>query len=341
VRTIGRVMALNRLVYDDIPHVRRPGAKPAPGPHPDQAGYRHQYWFIDGRRLDVAIDGVHWWSLLLLEGDSRTMLAGMIAPTEAAWVALIVLSTACLRDGAPASLVSDRGGASTSADVEAVCTRLHIQHETSVSTQGESDQHWMESHFSVQRRLYDYQFSLARTPAELEQRHQAFIQTYHTTAHQGLLKDQRFPAIPGAVLGTAKGRGYTPEALARPFAQAVLPRTTNRHGCVTLHSDHFSGEEGLPRTQVLLWVSGEQLRAVFENVVLAEYRCRDDWREHHVRDIREGRFYPTRFASRQGRLIPLTPQESMVIYRAKSPKRRMPHASPPPQLLLFEVVATG
>jgi hypothetical protein len=121
----------------------------------------------------------------------------------------------------------------------------------------------------------------------------------------------------------------------------VLPRTTNRHGCVTLHSYHFYGEEGLPRTQVLLWVSGEQLRAVFENVVLAEYRCLYDWREHHVRDIREGRFYPTRFASRQGRLIPLTPQESMVIYRAKSPKRRMPHASPPPPLLLFEVVATG
>jgi len=34
-----------------------------------------------------------------------------------------------------------------------------------------------------------------------------------------------------------------------------------------LHSDHFSVEEGLPKTQVLLWVSGEQLRAVFENVL--------------------------------------------------------------------------
>jgi hypothetical protein len=88
-------------------------------------------------------------------------------------------------------------------------------------------------------------------------------------------------------------------------------------------------------------VSGEQLRAVFENVVLAEYRCRYNWREHQVQDIREGMFYPTRFASRQGRLIPLTPQESMVVYRAKSPKRRMPHVSPPPQLLLFEVVAMG
>jgi hypothetical protein len=199
----------------------------------------------------------------------------------------------------------------------------------------------METHFNVQRRLYDYQFSLARTPAGLEQRHQTFIQTYNTTTHQGLLHDHRFPTIPVEVLGTARGRVYTPEELARHFARAVLLRTTNRHGCVTLHSYHCYVEEGLPRTQVLLWVSGEQLRAVFENVVLAEYRCRYDWREHHVRDIREGMFYPTRFAPRQGRLIPLTPQDSLVVYRAKSPKRRMPHASPPPQLLLFEVVAMG
>jgi hypothetical protein len=59
-----------------------------------------------------------------------------------------------------------------------------------------------ETHFNIQRRLYDYQFSLARTPVELEQRHQAFIQAYNTTAHQGLLKDQRFPAIPVEVLLT-------------------------------------------------------------------------------------------------------------------------------------------
>jgi hypothetical protein len=121
----------------------------------------------------------------------------------------------------------------------------------------------------------------------------------------------------------------------------VVPRTTNRHGCVTLHSYHFYVEEGLPRTQVLLWVSGEELRAVFENVVLAEYRCRYDGREHTVHDIREGVFYPTRVTSRQGRLIPLTPQDSIVIYRAKPPKRRVSAFSPPPQLLLFEVVATG
>jgi hypothetical protein len=39
--------------------------------------------FIDGRQLDFRIDGVKWWSLIILEGYSRTMLAGAIAPTEA------------------------------------------------------------------------------------------------------------------------------------------------------------------------------------------------------------------------------------------------------------------
>jgi hypothetical protein len=30
-------------------------------------------------------------------------------------------------------------------------------------------------------------------------------------------------------------------------------------------------------SKVLLWVYGEQLRAMFDNVVLAEYRCRYNW----------------------------------------------------------------
>ena len=341
VRTIGRVMALNRLVYDDIPHVPKRGVKPAPGPHPYKAQARHQYWFIDGRRMDFAIDGVHWWSLIILEGYSRTMLAGMIAPTEATWVALMVLYTACRRYGAPASLISDSGGAYTSADFEAVCTRLQIRHETIISTQGESYQNWMETHFNIQRRLYDYQFSLARTPAELEQRHQAFLQLYNTAAHQGLLKDRRLPPIPIEVLGAAQGRIYAPDELARQFSHALFPRTTNRHGCVTLHSYHFYIEEGLPQTQVLLWVAGTQLRAMFEGVVLAEYHCRYDWRDRHVTGISAGAFYPTRFASPQGRLIPLTPADSVVVYRTGAPRRQAAHGSSTSQLLLFEVVQTG
>jgi hypothetical protein len=83
------------------------------------------------------------------------------------------------------------------------------------------------------------------------------------------------------------------------------------------------------------------LRAVFENVLLAEYHCRYDWRDRKVKDIREGVFYPTPFTSPQGPLIPLTPQDSVVVYRTRPSKRRASRPIPTPQLLLFEAVPTG
>ena len=74
------------------------------------------------------------------------------------------------------------------------------------STKGESYLNWMETH--LQRRLYDYQFSLSTTPLEFEQAHQAFMELYNTTAHQGLLKDRCDPHSTGGI-----GRGQRP---ARP-----------------------------------------------------------------------------------------------------------------------------
>jgi transposase InsO family protein len=79
--------------------------------------------------MDFALAGEQWWSLIVLDGYSRTMLAGAVAPSEASWVALMVLDTACLRYGAPEPLISDKGGAFISDEVEAVCTRLGIDHQ--------------------------------------------------------------------------------------------------------------------------------------------------------------------------------------------------------------------
>ena len=292
VRTVGRIMALNKQVYDDIPHVRRRGPQPPPQPHPYKAHHPHEFWFIDGRMMDFALEGVRWWSLIILDGYSRTMLAGVVAPAEASWGALMVLYTACLRYGVPETLISDSGGAFTSRAFKAVLARLQIQHETIESTKGESYQNLMETHFNIQRRLYDYQFSLTTTPAAFEQAHQTFMATYNTTAHQGLLNDQLTPPIPLQVLGEAKGRIYRAEELNRLFAHDLFPRTTNTYGCVSLHHSHFYVEQGLPTTPVLLWLSGDQLRAVFENVVVAAYRCHYDWRRRHVTNIRDGRVLP-------------------------------------------------
>ncbi len=341
VRTVERIMALNRQVYDDIPHNRKHELKNPPKPHPYKATSPHQYWFIDGRMMDFALDGVRWWSIIILEGYSRTILAGAVAPSEASWVALMVLYTAALRYGVPEFMISDKGGAFTSNEFEAVCKRLGIDHKPIQSTKGESYLNWMETHFNIQRRLFDYQFSLTTTPVEFERVHQTFIEIYNTTAHQGLLKDQWNPPIPLEVLGEAKGRLYTPEELERKFSRALFARTTNRYGCVTLHRYHFYVEQGLPTTQVLLWVYGDQLRVVFENVVLADYHCRYDPRDHKIRDIQDGSFYVTRFASSQGSLIPFNPHESVVLYRPQAQMRQARLPFPTQQLWLFAWVETA
>ena len=339
VRTVGRVMALNRQMYDDIPPPQgAKGPKKPPQPHPYKATAPHQYWFIDGRKMDFALDGVRWWSVIILDGYSRTMLAGAIAPAEASWVTLMVLYTACLRYGAPQYLISDSGGAFTSNEVTAVLKRLAITPNPLVSTHGDSYKNLLETHFNIQRRLYDYQFAHTTTPTELEQMHQRFMTTYNSTAHYGLVQEGFTPPIPLRVLGDAKGRLYTPDELTRKFAQALFPRTTNQHGCVTLHSYHFYVEAGVPKTQILLWVYGEQLRAVLDHVVLAEYHCRYDWRDHKVHDIHDGVFYPTRFASPQGALLSLNPHEALVLYRPTARTSQVPHLGSSQQLWLFELL---
>jgi transposase InsO family protein len=182
VRTVERIMALNRQVYPDIPGTAGQRApKAALQPHPFKASAAHEDWFIDGRMMDFALEGHRWWSLIILDGYSRTMLAGAVAPSEASWVALTVLYTACQRYGVPVRLISDSGGAFISDAFEGVCRRLGIDHKTIVSTAGQSYQNLMETHFNIQRRVYDYQ--LALTGPRFDKRINGFG-LYNTTAHQ-------------------------------------------------------------------------------------------------------------------------------------------------------------
>jgi len=325
VRTVERIMALNRQVYPDIPGtVGQRAPKAAPQPHPFKASAAHEYWFIDGRMMDFALEGHRWWSLIILDGYSRTMLAGAVAPSEASWVALTVLYTACQRYGVPVHLISDSGGAFISDAFEGVCSRLGIDHKTIVSTAGQSYQNLMETHFNIQRRVYDYQLALTRTPHEFDEAHQRFLDLYNTTAHQGLLKEQFASPIPLHVLGESKGRLYPPQELARKFAHALFVRTTNRYGCVTLHHSHFYIDQGVPQTAVLLWVSGEDLRAVYDQVLLADYHCHYNLRTGKVTHLRLSQWYPSPFAARQaqGALLERTPQDSAVVSRPPGVRRQ-------------------
>ena len=110
---------------------------------------------------------------------------------------------------------------------------------------------------------------------------------------------------------------------------------------MTLHHYHFYVAEGLPQTQVLLWVYEDQLRAVVDSVVLAAYHCRYDGHTRHVRDMRHGIVYTTRVASPQGLLVPRHAEESGVVYRPKAPRRQGGLSFPAQQLWLFELGHTA
>jgi hypothetical protein len=57
------------------------------------------------------------------------------------------------------------------------------------------------------------------------------------------------------------------------------------------------------------------------------YRCCYDWRTCKVKDLRDGVFYPTRYASLQGVPLPLDPHASLMLYRPQSGRHPMRQSS--------------
>jgi hypothetical protein len=78
-------MAVNRQLYEDIPHWRTPQAKLDPTPHPYKATAPHEYWFIDGRQMDFALDGIKWWSIILLDGSQLGRVDGPLYSLPSLW----------------------------------------------------------------------------------------------------------------------------------------------------------------------------------------------------------------------------------------------------------------
>src|SRR5690348_4904933 len=150
-RTVGRLLALSRQLSDERPHGRPPRVQSDPTPPPYKATAPQAEWCIDGRKMDFALAGGKGWSRMLVDGYTRTMLAGATAPTEARGGAVLVLSTACRRYGAPKPLLSESGGAYIAAAFRAGCRRWGLEQQPIKSTQGPSYVHWMEPHCKVQR----------------------------------------------------------------------------------------------------------------------------------------------------------------------------------------------
>src|SRR4030095_13804721 len=181
-RTVGRAMAINRQFHG------------APGPwtsareeQPAQVNllhlpYRpdspHHMWFTDLRSL-VHLEGRWVYSICIIAGYSRTILAGMVSPHQDLTAVLQILYAALSEYGCPQALVSDNGSVFTAGDYLALLrdleiTPLHIE-------KGKPWQNLIEAQCKVQLRLADFKFEQAQTLGEVQHQHAAFIETFNTT----------------------------------------------------------------------------------------------------------------------------------------------------------------
>jgi len=86
---------------------------------PYRPEYRHHLWFTDMRYL-VQLDGSWVYSICVIEGYSRKILAGMVAPHQDLTAILQMLYAALSEYGCPQALVSDNGSVFTAGDSIAI-----------------------------------------------------------------------------------------------------------------------------------------------------------------------------------------------------------------------------
>jgi hypothetical protein len=321
-RTVGRAMAHNRF-WRGAPHPLRKDHEVVdkePAELPYRPLYHHQYWFIDVRYL-VRFEGKWVYSICIIEGVSRAILAGMVSRHQDELAILQLLHAAFGDYGVPWGIVSDNAAVFTAEAFLRVLEGLEI--EPCPIESGQAWQNLIETQFNIQRRLADAKFRRAETLAEVEDQHAAFIQLFNTTRHWAHRDRMDDCLTPIAVLGGQLGRSVTPEQLQQVFRHLQFSRVVNRHGNVSIQRFYIYAERGLARRRVTLWFYQDRLHVEYQQTLLARYHYRLDRRSTKIANISRPKLYQTLFASPQLELLELDDiQWKIILRRPEYAKRR-------------------
>jgi transposase InsO family protein/transposase len=318
--TVGRAMAINRRLHG------APGPWQSArddqkdeiglGPLPYRPEYPHHMWFTDIRYL-VQLDGSWVYSICVLEGYSRKILAGMVSPHQDLTAVLQMLFAALSTYGRPQAIVSDNGSVFTAGDYLAILQALAI--EPHHIEKGKPWQNLMEAQFKVQLRLADCKFEQARTLDEVQTAHAGFIETFNTTAHWAHRQRADGHRTPVEVLGWRRGQVVEPKRLRQLFGRAEFLRTVNRYGFISVQRFYVYAESGLSRKRVLIWIYEGELGIEYQQTVVAQYHCDYDIRRGELQGVSKPRLYTTTFTSAQLELIELD-DEQWVKFQRRPPR---------------------
>jgi len=301
--TIGRAMALNRRhhgapgpwvtdkppVADDDDEVKR---------LPYQPTYRHRYWFIDVRYLVRIGEDDHWtYSICIIEGYSREILAGMAAEYQDSVAVIQLLKAALAEYGKPDGMVSDNGPAFISQAFEGLLQMLGI--EVCHIEKGKPWENLIEAQFKVQLRMADAHFEQAQTFEEVQERHAHFVENFNNTPHWAHRNRPDKLRTPAEVLGWVRGKEIVAEELQRALRHLQWERVVNKVGYVSIQRFHVYAERGLARRRVSVWLYEGHLQIALQETMLSQYIYRGGRSGRRISTVDQPRLYRTAFASPQ------------------------------------------
>jgi len=294
--TIKKIMRLNRRLHL-APVSSAEGIERESREAPPVSRHPFEYAFIDLRYLDAQPEKTQLYSCLLLDGYSRTILAGSLTTRQDVGVVLRVYYLALLAWGCWQVIVSDHGSQFESEAFQRVNRRLHIQHAP--YPKGYPWQNLIESQFGIQKRLGEYAWARCGTIAAAEDIHRDLIRDHNRLPHFAHHKRNDNKHAPLEVLGQARGRETDAATLHRVFDQKAWHRRTDRQGFVRVGRWRVYVERGLPQTPVELTYWGGTLRAEYQIHVLSEHRCEWDEEHHRPQHVRELQYLAHPYYSRQ------------------------------------------
>jgi transposase InsO family protein len=269
--TIKKIMNLNRRLHlapqspikVEEPSEIREG--------PVQSKFPFENTFMDIRYLDAKPEGTQLYSCLLLEGFSRTILAGSLAREQDVGVVLYIYYLALLQRGRWQKLVTDHGSQFRSNDFDRVNRPLQIAHH--MYEKGQPWRNLIEAQFGIPARLGEYMWNRCKTISAAEEIHRDLIRDHNRLPHfaHRLHNDETKRSPIG--LGASRGEAIEPTVLDQAFSRKFCQRKTDARGFVRVGIWKIYVKEGLPRTSVQLIYWDGKLRAEYQEHKLAEYKC--------------------------------------------------------------------
>ncbi|MDH3675846.1 MAG: DDE-type integrase/transposase/recombinase, partial [Anaerolineae bacterium] len=263
---------------------------------PYRPHYRQQMWFFDVRYL-VKIDERWVYSICVIEGYSRTILAGMASEHQDLTAVLQILYAALSEYGCPELIVSDNAKVFYANDYQDILDTLDINPK--YIEKGKPWENLIEAQFKIQLRLADFKFEQAQNLTEIQDRHAEFIDTFNTTRHYAHEEREDGRRTPMAVLAWVRGGAVDQDQLRRLFRKLRYIRTVNRYGFVSVQRFFLYAEQGLSRQRVSIWIYEGQLRIEYQETLLAQYQADYDQHQKRLQDVNQPTLYQTPFASPQ------------------------------------------